>query len=212
MKIDELGPHEAYWETPTPKAVGNSPSTIFAAMGKALSAWEMLEFYVLLLYEYLIKSHTEATRRGFGVIESSRERRNVVREVAKCFFLQHKVSEADRSSFRALLNHIDEASKRRNEIAHGIAITVKIENDDRGTFLCPAMYNAKKRGSAYEITFDDEFGFMQVAYRYNLADIARFTERFGVLLEAAAEFNPLFMRYANPPIIATPIEQGDTGK
>jgi len=224
MDIEQLPPHEKYWASPEPSKNGDETDTeVFAAVGQALSSWEVLESIVVNLFVLFAQSYSPAVIRAYGSIDSAIGRWNAMKAAADSCFSIHNVLEQDIKKFGTFHKHWQVAISRRNEIAHGIVTRVRIDDKDRGHFLCPARYNTKKNhaGNGYfslQLPRDeDEFGFMSGKYRYTKGDIFHFNERFNVLHQAAFHFRlhlirtyPLMWDLSLPPAYSAPDESGDT--
>jgi hypothetical protein len=195
MNISDLPTPALYWARPAPKENGNADiNDIFAAVGQALSAWEGLEGVVVDLFVLFVQSYSPAARRAYGSIMSQGGRREAMFAASESCFLIHKVTAEDVAKFNKFIDHWANAVGRRNEIAHGVVTNVKINETERGHFLCPAGYNTKKNRPSKGFfpdyySADDEFSFLPGDYRYTKEDIAHFIERFNSLYQAAFYFH-----------------------
>jgi hypothetical protein len=117
---EQLFPND-FWAQPSPSTSGNpDPSVTFAAVGQALSMWELIEEQLAalcLVFSGLADDGTinTAFRRLFGSIESSSARRAAIRNAAEVYFW-HDSDGAMLKRLDALLEQVSKASKRRDEI------------------------------------------------------------------------------------------------
>lgn len=106
---------------PPPPAIGDSDaSSVYRAVGEALSGWEYVEGVFAEIYGQLIRPGrtSYASLRAFGSLESARSRRGLITQASAVFFtfFPNKVLQP---RLKSLLGTYQEASARRNEIAHG---------------------------------------------------------------------------------------------
>jgi hypothetical protein len=108
--------------------------------------WELIEEQLAalcLVFSGLADDGTinTAFRRLFGSIESSSARRAAIRNAAEVYFW-HDSDGAMLKRLDALLEQVSKASKRRDEIAHGIVTRLTANNNSVGAFLLPSGYNS----------------------------------------------------------------------
>jgi hypothetical protein len=198
MNIEEFPFPKIYWARPDAQSQGDADAdAIYAAVGRALSTWELLEMAAVDLFVLFVQSYSPAAKRAYGSIISASGRRDTILAAAETCFLIHKVTEADALKIRRFVEHWAVASGRRNDIAHGVVTRVSIGEKERGHFLRPADYNTNKnRATGWFTPFNenDEFWFMHGDYRYTKNDIEHFTARFGELNHAGYYVRLHFIR------------------
>jgi hypothetical protein len=168
---------KAYWKRPAPRMQGDEKGyALYYSVGRALSSWERADQELATLF-CILSGTTEdaaaslAIKRAYGSIESNTGRRKAVLVVAEIYFGKHWQISAVRSSITRLLEAISDASKLRDDIAHGIVKDgIVIEGKNHGAFLMPPEYNTG-RTEAFWTDRSDPFGFMHAVYRHASADI-----------------------------------------
>jgi hypothetical protein len=173
-----------YWDAPEALPKGDvSPDQTYHAVGWALSGWETAE--IILANIFLIMSECEtqnsynAVRRAFGSIESSAGRRKALEATAEIYFGHAWTNQLVKKTF-------GDASRRRDEIAHGVVIPIAINSEPMGSFLFPPEYNTQ-RTHAYMNNLIDPLAFMRGKYRYTAPQI----------MEIGAKFSALRLRLLN---------------
>jgi hypothetical protein len=160
-----------YWERPLPSTNGDLDQTdLFAAIGQALTRWEMLEESLeslCMVFSGLADDaeNIAAFRRLFGSIESSSGRRSAIVSAAEVYFWGRDKDNSKMSRLNALL--------------------------DIGAFLIPARYNSgRNKPFAEKITVEmvreNEFPFQILSglYRYNSINITEISHKFDSLNRA----------------------------
>ncbi|MBR1272213.1 hypothetical protein JQ629_32545 [Bradyrhizobium sp. AUGA SZCCT0222] len=118
-------------------------------------------------------------KRAFGRVESGGTRRNMILSAAEAYFGQHWEDKNVRLSFSRILEAISYASKRRDDIAHGIAEQHIIDGRHTGWFLYPANYNTERTKPWLRASDDDDDLFFTFTdYRFTASDIQEFAKRF----------------------------------
>jgi hypothetical protein len=144
---------ETYWIRPRPQPHDgdDDANKIYAAVGFALSCWESLEtsladLFIMLAEPYSI-SAIKILRCTYGAIGFNPGRRQAVEFAGELYF--GKYWKTTKRSFNRILSHIDRASQRRDDIAHGHVVGflssqngLKPDTMD-GFFLVPPRYNAR---------------------------------------------------------------------
>jgi hypothetical protein len=204
-KLDALGDHVPYWARPPSRAIGDTDIRVtFAAVGDALSSWEMFEFVLSWLFMHMVEARTQAMERAYGSISAAGGRKTALKAAADAYFPRYGVTAVDVARFNKLMNHMELAVGRRNEIAHGMvfALLVDPEREHSGVthFLGPAAYGAK--GNKPRKTIDMNAPLIERLpglYRYTAADIEAFRDGFRALLEATGEYlEHLKITYTSP--------------
>jgi hypothetical protein len=198
---DTLFPSD-FWDRPDPSMTGDSkPDDTFAAVGRALTAWETVEeelAELCVIFSGLKDGVDEnkAMRRFFGAIDSGGSRRKALREAGEVYFWHHDANKTMINKLTDLLdNNVSKGSRLRDDIAHGIVCGFTTAKKHVGTFLIPSFYKSD-RNKAFvpfvsEICIDDtEFPFdtINANYRYNSSDIGDITRKFMLLYDEVLKF------------------------
>jgi hypothetical protein len=124
------------------------PDTLYAAVGRALSAWEMMEGILANVFALLCRAEFEGAVRAYGAVAAFSGRKSMLEEAFACFPDRGKDGVKE---LPALLAKIQQFSGRRNEIAHGVVWYFSANQKSLGNYLVPATYNSRKRisGEAY---------------------------------------------------------------
>ena len=137
-----------------PKGDADADS-LHLVVGRALTAWEHAESSFAHLFGTIIRPtrNSYAARRAYGSITSSLGRRQMLEAVGAVFFRNFPNVEAQ-DNMKVLLMHYNDASARRNELAHGI---IGSDRDDDGGFLgyfvVPSTWTSKKRALDSAISY-----------------------------------------------------------
>jgi hypothetical protein len=156
-------------------------STLFAAVGEALSTWEIMEGTLGQIFAGLCGSHEEAPVRAFGRVQSAGGRYDMLEEAFDCSSAKRFLAAYD---FPRLLKDIRCFSARRNEIAHGHALTWEFNGTPKGAFWVPPSYNSKKHLSREQTAriepADELFALPLVTglYAYNSRQINYYRDEF----------------------------------
>jgi hypothetical protein len=158
--------------------------TLLAAVGFALSTWEMMEEELADIFTTLIGAKWGATR-AYGSVNNFYGRADMLETAAETFFYEAtigriKIAGPDREvaqtqpDFIELMKHCRQFTARRNDIAHGRYF----HHPELGYFLRPPRYNSKK--------FDFEqhmFG----SYSYTSVEINTYRDHFSRLIQWARD-------------------------
>ena len=144
-----------YWERGSKSMAGDPfASVIQLGVGHALTNWEHLENSVAVLFSLFTESGSIAAIRAYGTIIGARARHAAVSEAMDVFFdIRKQQHKKDRSIYDTLVSHKNaatillanylSASKRRNDIAHGVCWELSVvKSDTRSWFLVPPTYNS----------------------------------------------------------------------
>jgi hypothetical protein len=191
------------WDIPPPAEIGDiSEDILFASIGRALTAWEEFEVMLASLFANLVGTddNTAPAIRAYGSVIAFRGRAELVRNAAEVHFTLHpnKLLEKTFSAFIGRLTN--NASPRRNEIAHGIVkpFTSIIDGKPTKTFcLFPPYYAANKneierievREGGHQITWHT------AKYVYSSVEVNKFAEGFRALVPSflATVYGPIFL-------------------
>jgi hypothetical protein len=199
MRIDDLPSPDKYWKTPAKREMGDANAeVIYPAMGFALHRWEVLETAFGEMFVSLTADKTFVSRvaaaRTYGAITSNTGRRDILNAVSKVFFRHHKVDQLEQNQFASLIEHCGRASKRRDDIAHGLVRTyLSVNGVARGAFLGPPDYYKRQMQDTPffpEIEGDDDpLDALGHNYRYTSEDIRSITNKLIELHSAAFEYH-----------------------
>ncbi len=183
------------WDVPPQPKIGDSDREItYAAVGRALSQWELFESNLLQLFVVFVGSGPTAlltAARAYGTIQTFRGRADMIEGAAEVFFLIYKNSDLEKriSDFMDIARNY---AARRNEIAHGIVWTTHWAGTQKqGSALFPARYasNKNKIGS-FPL---GETGAQVPTHVYSSAEIGMFTSRF---LELTSQAHKIYIQTA----------------
>jgi hypothetical protein len=183
---------EAYWSRPDPRDQGDlRAEPIYQAVGVALSEWEKADQQLAHLFLVLTEATGRAfiaVRRAYGSIESNTGRRNAVLAAAEVFFGHYWNEQPIKNSLTSVVQCVGWASKRRDDIAHGVVVVHKDifkglavidPGDDRGAFLMPPEYNTGRINARFTESSDDHpLWFMRAKYRFTSEDILSMASKF----------------------------------
>jgi len=117
------------WDVPpTPKTGDADPDTTYAAVGRALSQWELFEGNFSQLFAIFIGHAPSAILtavRAYGTIQTFRGRADMVEGAAELFFLLYSNDDL-RNRIADLIKIARNYAGRRNEIAHGVVHTRRL--------------------------------------------------------------------------------------
>ncbi len=170
---------------PAPSRGNRSVKPIYQAVGHALSQWELVEFFLSSLFRTFVESHSDAASRAYGAIVSTTGRYDALSEASQVFFMRHqnKFDSENAESLKKLLGSYRNATGRRNDIAHGWAIYIKIENKSKGAYLQAPDYNSRKRDP---IKFSTSLG---SNYSYSKSEIDELADKFTMFAEQIMQHN-----------------------
>ena len=141
----------------------------FAAVGRALSAWEQCETMFASLYTAFVKpqgsNHTAFT--AYGTVMSARSRRDMIEASADVYFQVYKDETGVLpATLSRLLKLYKDAASRRNDIAHAVVMSGPLTVTEPITyFLVPSFHTSSKR---------EAFSFAST-YRYSSQEIDLFS-------------------------------------
>ncbi|PHN53232.1 hypothetical protein AO286_26575 [Pseudomonas syringae] len=181
-----------YWKAPDLSPHGSATQAeVFQAVGAALSAWESVESALAMLYVILCDGETgpyKALARTFGSITSSGSRREAIKAAAEIYFGQDWETPKVKKRLVRILESIGEASRRRDEIAHGQAHGATINNKSYGHFLFASEYISSRNYAFPQVNSADPLSFFTAKYRYTAVDILEFEIKFNALREAVWQY------------------------
>jgi hypothetical protein len=169
---------DKYWDRPPSRDKGDSDSDpIHWATGYALSQWENMEEGLGYMFGIITEtSPSESVARAYGSIESNSGRRKALLAAAEAYLGDAWNKKTVRKKFTDVINAVEWASKRRDDIAHGIVRGYVVGTKDFGFFLTPPNYNTGRTTKRPSV---DNFGFFSTAkYRYTRDDIKSLADKF----------------------------------
>ena len=183
-------------ESPSATRRGNeNADAIYWSVGKSLSTWEANEVTLAKMFGLFVESESQAAEWAYGIFSGNSGKKDALKYAAE-IFSSRRNEKFSMHDFNLLLSHYQGGVARRNEIAHGIVQLIKIDNEERGYFLTPPLYNSRK-GVAHTPSFwekvrdqssQDPFAVFGHCYRYTSQDIEHFTNLFAELQRQAASF------------------------
>jgi hypothetical protein len=184
-----------YWTRPENQNLGDADNNnIYHAVGYALTCWEIAEEALAELY--LVLTHTEKSsispvRRAFGSIESNSGRRKAIEAAAEAHFERRWEENDIRKAFLLVIDAVARASRRRDDLAHGIALGQQFDERSFGAFLFPPDYNTPRTHMYADTGDGDPLFFTMTKYRFTSQQIMEFANRFNQLKEAIWEHTGL---------------------
>jgi len=182
---------EAFWKRPEPSSKGDSDgNTICQAVGRALSAWEEAEGALADLFCFVTRATSDAASyravyRAYGAIHTSAGRREAITAAAEVHFSPYW--DKIKKSFTGVLDAVGQASKRRDDIAHGVVRSYVVNNEDFGAFLTPPEYNQGRTHA--QMQGSEPLDFLRARYRYTSADIMGIAAKFRKLHFAVRDYS-----------------------
>lgn len=195
---------EDFWERPPPSTTGDfNQIDTYAAVGRALSVWEMVEEQLAKICVIFCGTPADGRansgiRRLYGSIDSSSARRRALKYMAQTYFGDSEDGRQMKNKLNSLCAAVSFAARRRDDIAHGTVAGFTGGKKQIGSFLIPSSYNTERNKAFFrtsEIDPKAEFPWHALPgeYRYNKTDIDAFTAKFEMLLKStydhAAEFS-----------------------
>jgi len=160
-------------------------------VGSALSQWEMADQALALLFGVFANcrdstSHA-AVSRAYGSIESNTGRRKAVEAAAEVYFSSWWDNKAVRQSVTDIINAVMWASRRRDDIAHGIAVGISIDHKNFGFFHMPPEYNTGRTHLGFGPE-GDPLRTVRARYRYTAEDINLLEGKFRELWDELTKY------------------------
>jgi hypothetical protein len=120
-----------------PQTESDEDTMTYAAVGRALSQWEMLEWTIGTVFVELIRTNWIGAERAFGAVQSSATRMDAMKAAANAHFTFEPNKELH-DQFNALAAETGSLSSKRTHVAHGVVAHYR-----DGVFLGPAWYSTK---------------------------------------------------------------------
>jgi hypothetical protein len=124
------------------------------------------------------------TRRAYGAIGSNSGRRKAIEAAAEAYFGAHWDNPTVRRSFFAIINAVQWASNRRDDVAHGVTQGTTLDDVPYGYFLFPPDYNSERTTAFLYPEKGDPLYFKAAKYRYTSDQISEFGNKFQQLQSA----------------------------
>ncbi|HXQ10711.1 MAG TPA: hypothetical protein VN805_06890 [Caulobacteraceae bacterium] len=143
-----MDPNDPWSIPPVVKQGDAEPSTVWRAVGEALTNWEWVEGHLALLFNEMVSPATWSApaHRAYGSIVAYAGRADLIKSAAETFFLVHPDTAWLQAKFDTTMKLLGRASPRRNDIAHGIVQPLHPEGD--GFALYPSFYATRRRDVA----------------------------------------------------------------
>lgn len=204
-----------HWARPVRRAHGDTDSkAIYSAVGEALSSWEFLENVLCSLFALLLEGRFANAARAYGAMASARARYDLLSYAAEGFFHMRLSIMEWKDVVSTLLKSYNRAGSRRNDIAHGITVSL-----NTGFYLVAPLYQSKKwqavpfqlqsilmnpgRVTAPNTASGSEQVLRATAYAYTAPQILTFEEKFrelaGNIAHLMLEFQPVAEK-TKPPL------------
>jgi hypothetical protein len=163
-------------------------SSIYHAVGLALSQWEGVEGALAQLYMNIINSKSRAAVVAYGTIASGSGRVGMIMAAAE--IESSTIDNIFLSDLKTLLDtHIGKLSGRRNEIAHGQVAEFTGGGIRQGHYLVPPLYNTRKQRSPRTAVQIAEFPFNRFMYAYTATQIDQYADHFWNYIEKIDEMS-----------------------
>jgi hypothetical protein len=198
-------PHQPHpWDPPPLPERGDATEDItFAAVGRALTGWEIFEQSFALLFAVILGAQPSyAAMRAYGSVLTFRGRSEMVKQAAEAHFQQFPNRDV-LAQLRQLLKDANNYSPRRNEIAHGFVRPYAETNANlvgEGFVLCPSDYATNKTEITFltmGMSFGRPFRFIKPRYAYSSVEIDALGQRFRELAPVVVPIRAEVIRLGN---------------
>jgi hypothetical protein len=124
--------------------------------------------------------------RAYGSIFGNSGRRTAVRAAAEAYFGAYWEEKAVKKSLNDIVNAVEWASARRDDVAHGVVLGgITIDGVKYGSFHVPPEYNTSRTHLNMQPASQS---FLRERYRYTSEDIMTFAAKFSELRNAIWDF------------------------
>jgi hypothetical protein len=194
----KIPPCKGYWDIPSAPQGDDYDGPIFEEVGRALTAWESVEENFAIVFAIFLGTSSSTATRVYGALSGFPVKLVVLQEAAGGAFREANAGTDVKAAWNLLTSHYQEASNRRNEIAHGqVRRTIWLKGEepppgipegahDFGWFLMPRHNSPKKTHPFWDGKEHEGVDF--VKYRYTSRDLHVFTDRFHDLEEWTMDF------------------------
>jgi hypothetical protein len=181
-------PQPKDWCRPLNPARGDPlESTIFEAVGRALTAWEELEATLGIMYSTAIGigfNHSLPAIRAYGSVVAFKGRSDMIAAGLEAMFFMRPSGPMKtqlQADMAAVLTRAGQFSTRRNEIAHGVVgehpnSWQSGKDLEMGYVLLPSAYATKKKDLANIGVLS--MPYQEAQYYYSALEIGGFTQHF----------------------------------
>lgn len=201
----------SYWNRPPNAVQGDATGhPVYTAVGYALTNWEMAEEKLGGLYLRLVRAKEtsyDPIRRAYGSIESNSGRRKAIEAAAEAYFDDYWADGDIRRAFLRLTEAIGFASKRRDDIAHGIVLGQSMDNVHYGFFLFPPDYNTARTNLFADPEGGDPLYHTMTKYRFTSTQIKDLGDKFRELKAAIETHSGLIL--SGPDVFARMVKGVD---
>ena len=162
-----------------PEFGDDKEETTYAAVGRALTNWELFENQMSHLFSVLCGNVGPATAaaRAYGAIQTFRGHKEMIEAAAEYYFLKHDGHEALQKRLKDLLESANGFSARRNEIAHGYVGAYRSKAPHELTWvLRSGPHNTNKR--RIDVSPRLKFFSSHSKYAYSSTEIDYYSEYF----------------------------------
>lgn len=135
---------------PFPDEENEECRALYEQVGRALSAWEALEWTLAQVFHTFVQTRWIGAERAFGAISASGARMEALKAAAEVHFFYNK-QEKLQAGFKLLTQKTSELSGKRTRIAHGMVRLTSLE----GYCLGPAWYSSRH----IDLPFTDTYSF-----------------------------------------------------
>ena len=112
----------------------HSAESIYAAVGRALTNWELLQEELTFLFALLAGQNSYPLMRAFGTLESAIPKVKMLRAAAEVSLSPQLLGDT-----KKLLSAIDDFNQRRNDIAHASVAEHANKERSLGFYLAPGF-------------------------------------------------------------------------
>ena len=182
------------WDIPPFPEIGDDLiNKTWAAVGLALSQWELLElalatlrkFFLASIGDKIVFNYDDDVPLGFLA------RADEIERAAHSFFRRNP-SQDNEAEFEALIYEARKLALRRNDIAHGVVVGSTKAGDAKGFYLTPALHVPKRyRGgrAAYQYTSHEMLSFAE-SFNSLTKRVWRFADKIQAIVRASLDIPP----------------------
>lgn len=174
MSIDNVLESNPFKKSVYAKIGNPVAKDIYTSVGYALTQWELSEASLGSLFTAFVKptGGNHLAYRAFGAVLVSGSRREMILEAAEVYFTFFS-NEALLKRIDKLMDIYSDASRRRDEIAHGVVMSEPLMPDRPPVyFLIPSFYASRKL---------DVLPPFRSKYRFSSKELDHYAKCFGEL-------------------------------
>jgi len=194
LSIPDHYGHQNFWRLPKEPVGDPEAYPLFAAVGEALSSYELFETFLAQLFRLLVESRSNAASRVYGDLASGTGRKSALIQAAQTFFGRSGRDKEDKwrtlhDDFKNLIKAYEKAGAARNEIAHGHVSLFQFQPPKaNGHYLVPPNYNTRKT-DPFPIFSDDGPTPFGLKYFYTSNQVRELGNRFHRCAISTAELS-----------------------